>query len=143
MGVNAATTDDPNGDGRVNFQHFATSSDPLGSQGNEGKFRVLIHQLPAAGTPRVMTYTFPVRSFDSNTSPPRTNYGIYADQVNYYLEADQSLPVSRFLVIDELVPALDAGLPVLHPAWEYRTFFITNSIETLPLGFMQLRVEED
>ena len=143
LGVNAAPSDDPNLDGRSNLEHYAFNTDPLGSGGNEGKTRMAIHQLSDPGGTRVFTYTIPMRSFDIATSAPSTTYVLAADGLNYYVRANQNLPIAPSIVIDEITPPLDAGLPVLDPAWAYRTFYLTDGFDGSQRGFIQFGVEID
>ena len=143
-GVNDGPEDDPNQDGIVNLHHFAFDSHPLGDGTSEMKLR-LTHSLIEGDN--YLTLTVPIRrgtTFSGNL--PLTGL---TDEIKYTLEANNDLDSSWNLVVEEVSPALDAGLPPLRsvsnasiPDWEYRTFRITSPLSSIQNGFIRVGVEK-
>jgi len=140
--VNDAPDDDPNNDGLPNIGHFAFDTDPLGNGGDEGKRRLIVEDV---GGTDYLTYTLPVRTGAVFSGDPPTSNEI--DGIIYTILGDTDLEDPWDLSVVELVPALSAGLPALGDYdgvpgddWEYRTFRLSASFDTLERAFMRAGV---
>lgn len=145
-GTNDGLFDDPNGDGNPNIKHFAFDTDPLsgqpghpGSGGDEGKQRGAVLAMEGGG--RNLTLTIPVRTgavFNNLTGVAPT---LTVDGIVYTVFGDEDLVAPHDFTVNELSPALSVGLPVAGPGYEYRTFYLEQTVESLPSGFLSLGVQ--
>ncbi len=125
--------DDPNEDGILNLDHFAHDSDPMGSNGDEGKRR---YEESTVGVNSYFTLTLPIRTGAVFTgSPLRAT----VDGVRYEVVGFFDLTAGSTTVL-EVTPALSTGLPPLSSAdYEYRTFRLSTPATT---GFLGIELTE-
>ncbi len=114
-GADADKSADPDRDGLNNLGEFALNSKPK-SAVDPGKMRVAVANI---GGSNYLTLTLPVRagvSFTGDTELVGVGSG-----VRYRIQGDTALNAWASDV-DEVAPALSAGLPVPDTGWTYRTF---------------------
>lgn len=140
---NFGLSDDANGDGKPNAYYFALDMNPLTSGNREPK--VAAASQDDSGS-EYLTITAPFRlgaTFTGGISDP-------VDGVIYQVVGDSDL-INPFgdLSVEEVTPALDAGLPTLNDFdttpgadWVYRTFRIATPITNGDVGFLWIDVTE-
>lgn len=141
FGINAGFTDDPNGDGITNLQHFAMATDPLGSGGTEGKQRVSIDSIEGSDH---FTITLPVRAGAVFTNFPAPSATI--DGVTYAIQGTNDLN-SWDVELASVTPALADNLPALgdldgdgNPDWEYHTFRFVEPATPNDNSFSRIKI---
>ncbi|MDP6523865.1 MAG: hypothetical protein QGH15_06560 [Kiritimatiellia bacterium] len=136
LSVNAGALDDADGDGVSNIREFALNGDPLSAAGNN-KERVLTNAV--TGTNHFL-YTFPVRNGAVFTGEGELSGAV--DGIVYSLSGSITLGESNEDV-EELVPALQVGLPQLDTGWSYRTFRLSRPLSELQTGFIRLATDPE
>jgi transcriptional antiterminator Rof (Rho-off) len=132
-GADADPTSDPDFDETVNLLEFAIDGNPK-SGISSGKMACRVADI--AGEP-ALTFTLPVRNgavFSGANSLTATK-----DDVEYIVRASADLSAWT-LDVDEVTPALSAGLPALNDGWSYRTFRIAGPVSLRPKAYFQLGV---
>jgi len=137
FGVNDGFSNDPNGDGVPNIQHFGLDSDPLGSGGTKGKQRAALHD-PGTGVD-VFTLTVPLRS-GMIFSGPGVSPTLNGDGIVYTIHGDTDLAAPHDLAVEEVTPALGVSLPALNAGYEYRTFRLTDTTSDQARGFLSIEI---
>lgn len=142
VGVNDGYFDDPNSDGLPNINHFAFDSDPLGFAGEECKRRI---GSTVIADQDYLTLTLPIRNGAAFSGLPLQSNVV--DGLRYEILGDTELVDPWVLQVVELIPAQDAGLPVLgdydaNPGadWSYRTFRLLDPLSASPRYFMKAGV---
>jgi hypothetical protein len=144
-GVNTGFFDDPNQDRRPNIHHFAFGTDPLGNGSDEGRIALAVVEV---GGLEYLTLTLPVRSGAVFSGIPlRSNV---VDGISYEIQGDADLQDPWDQQVVEVVPALDAGLPVLGDFngvaggdWQYRTFRLGVPLSDSPRYFLRAEVSPE
>jgi len=144
LGDNDGFNDDPNNDGRLNIEHFAFDTDPLGDGSDEGKTRNSIENITSED---YLTLTLPVRVGAVFSGDPLSSAAV--DGITYAILGDDDLQDPWDLTVEEVTPALDAGLPALDDYdgvtgadWEYRSFRLSDPVSTRPHAFLKTEVSE-
>lgn len=133
-GADAAFTADPDKDSSINLAEFALNSNPKAAA-DSGKVRVAVANLAGQD---YLTLTLPVRTgiaFTGATELSGTGSGI-----RYRIQGDPDLSLWTGDV-DEVAPALSAGLPLLETGWTYRTFRIAAPITAGARQFLRSKFE--
>ncbi len=136
---------DSNNDGKPNYFHFATATDPMGLGVNEGKSAMSAEEEEAEYH---LTITVPIRLGATFSGTPLTSAPI--DGVIYTILGDSDLGAPfGDMSVEEVTPALTSGLPALDDLddipgadWEYRTFRLINPVADNAPGFMWISVKE-
>ncbi len=135
-GNDALRGSDPDRDGMINLLEFALDSNPS-TGANSGKTRTAISNIDLE---RALTYTLPVRSGATFTGA--TSQTALIDTVNYTIQGADQLAIWDTMVISEVIPALDAGMPPLNSGWSYRTFRTPGSIVGDPADFIRAKIND-
>ena len=128
--------DDPDGDGCFNIKEFAMGSDPL-SDTDAGKQRVALDPI---GGSKYFTYTFPARH-DANFARDEALLAT-VDRVVYTLDGSFDLNDCDEDV-EELIPALNIGLPALDAGWSYHSFRLSRPVSELSEGYIRLGISPE
>ena len=136
LNENGDALDDPDGDGVSNLQEFALNGDPLSGVGSD---KGVVGTGEIDGTNR-FTYTFPVRTGAVFSGVGELSASV--DGIIYSLSGSVTLGESSEDV-EELVPALEDGLPTLDTGWGYRTFRLSRPLLELDAGFIRLATEPE
>ena len=145
-GVNDGPAQDPDGDGRKNFEEFAFDGNPL-SGSNDGK---IVGKVATVGSDRVLTLTLPVR-VGATFSGATELVSNAIDNLIYTIQGSDQLSAWG-LDIDEVTggdaATIQTGLPPLsdidgntNPDWTYRTFRTPGAITADPADFIRAKVE--
>ena len=144
-GVNTGFFDDPNQDRRPNILHFAFGTDPLGNGSDEGRIALGVVEI---GGLEYLTLTVPVRTGAVFSGIPLCSNVV--DGISYEIQGDVDLKDPWDHQVVEVVPALDAGLPVLGDFngvaggdWQYRTFRQGLPLSTSPQYFIRVEVSPE
>ncbi len=135
IGENADPTSDADKDDAINFLEFGLDGNPQ-SGAADGKLHHAVTDI--AGEP-AFVLTCPVRTgavFSGANSLIAAQ-----DGVQYEIRAGTDL-TAWTLDVDEVTPALDAGLPVLNPGWSYRTFRVAGPATAFSRVFFQVAVSQ-
>ncbi|QUE51609.1 autotransporter-associated beta strand repeat-containing protein [Luteolibacter ambystomatis] len=134
-GVNNGKSQDPDGDGVINFTEYAFDGDPL-SGGRVGK---RITKVATVGSENVLTLTFPVRTTASFMGGSSAS----GDGVTYTVQASVDLSIWNQIPVSETPTTGAGGLPTLSPGYSYRTFYVPGSDPALnPKLFMRAIITE-
>lgn len=135
-GTAQSLSEDFNGDGTLNFEHFVFASNPKSTSFS----KPLIHselthvvQQGGGGTNSYYNVTFPIRG-----AIPLVDGRISGNGINYRFHAARKPAQPDNLTVREISPALTGELPPLPPGYLYRTFQIEEAIETTDSGFLWL-----
>jgi len=138
------STDDPDKDGRENTLEFALDDDPNNAS-TSGK--VVSSVTNINGDDR-LTLTFPVRAnavFSAAAPDQKVMESAPVDGLIYRVESSNNLvfgDASSATLVEEVTPALSAGLPALNSGWTYRTFSISINPADTSANFMRIAVEQ-
>jgi hypothetical protein len=134
-GADIDPTSDPDNDGSINYLEFALDRNPR-SSANDGK---LTHQVTEIAGESAAVLTLPVRN-GAVFSGPNALTGV-AGGARYEIRASTDL-VAWNLDLDEVTPALAAGLPALGAGYSYRSFRLTGPLSARSCAFFQVAVSQ-
>lgn len=134
-GENADPTSDADKDEAINLLEFALDGNPQSGM-NDGK---LIHRIAEIGGEAAFTLTCPVRNGTVFTGDSALSGTL--DGVRYEIRASSDL-TTWALNVDEVTPALSAGLPALASGWSYRTFRIAGPVSASNRAWFQVAVTQ-
>lgn len=134
-GENADPTSDADNDEAINFLEFALDDNPQ-SGAASGK---LAHAVQDVGGEQAFTFTCPVRN--GAVFQGASSLTAVQDGVQYEVRAGSDL-ASWALDIDEVTPALAAGLPQLSNGWSYRTFRVAGPVSSYSRVYFQVAVTQ-
>jgi hypothetical protein len=136
LGALSGINDDPDGDGKANLIEFALNSNPASAlcSGME-KCNSVVANL--AGIP-ALTFTLPVRNGVTLTGA--TELSGAAANVRYRIQGSTDLSAWT-ADVDEVTPAITAGLPATDAGWTYRTFRLPGPVTTVEKTFIRVAVE--
>jgi autotransporter-associated beta strand protein len=143
-GVNDGKTQDPDNDGRTNFQEYAFDGDPL-SGANDGK---IVGKIATVAGSNVLTLTLPVRAGAVFSDDPTTHEEVSApiDGVIYHIQGGSDLAAWTDNVTEVTgadATAIQSGLPTpLSGGWTYRTFRVAGTVSGTPADFIRAKVTE-
>jgi len=134
---------DPDGDGVTNLEEFGLDDDPT-SGAASGK---VVGKIADVGGTNYLTLTFPVRGTPFFAYSEPNFAGMESDPVDgivYRVQGASDLIFEGVneTNVDEVDPAIVAGLPPLNVGWTYRTFRTASEVGTDPKDFMRILVEE-
>ncbi|MGJ8653905.1 MAG: hypothetical protein ACSHX8_11570 [Opitutaceae bacterium] len=135
LDVNDAPTDDPDGDGRSNFEEFAFDGNP-NSATSDSRSRTAFINIASAD---YFTLTLAIRdgaNFSGASSLAASIHGI-----DYQIRGSSDLS-NWSAAIAEVSPALDTGLPSLNDGWSYRSFRYPTSRANAAKAFLQALASE-
>lgn len=143
-GVNDGKTQDPDMDGRTNFQEFAFDGDPL-SGANDGK---IVGKVATVAGGRTLTLTLPVRAGAVFSDDPTTHEEVSApiDGVIYHIQGAANLAawtenVTEVTGADAIT--IQSGMPLpLGAGWTYRTFRVPGTVSSQATDFIRAKVTE-
>ena len=95
-------------------------------------------RIASVGAEDAFTITVPVRSGVTLSGAAALTGSV--DGVTYFFEGSDDLSAWA-LDIDEVTPALSAGLPALPTGWEYRSFRAPGPVTADAADFMRVRVQ--
>lgn len=133
-GAAAGPAADPDGDGWANILEFGVNGNPA----SRSLTAAVAGRIATLGGEPAFTITVPVRSgavFSGAAALAAT-----ADGVTFVIEGSDAADAWT-LDVDEVTPALSAGLPSLPDGWEYRTFRTPGSVNTDAADFMRVKVQ--
>ncbi|HEX2749069.1 MAG TPA: hypothetical protein VHM91_13770, partial [Verrucomicrobiales bacterium] len=133
-GPDADRNADPDGDGANNLSEFALNGDPKSGIAS-GKLRAAIATVSGSS---VFTLTLPVRSgiaFSGATELTGSGSG-----VRYHVQGSDDLSTWT-LDVDEVTPALSAGMPALDAGWTYRTFRTPGPVSADNRDYLRVGIE--
>jgi hypothetical protein len=135
-GATAASSADPDGDGKSNHYEFALDDNPV-SGASSGKVRqtTVSHN---GVTAQVLTIPMRLGALPAASDPPGGElvFEVAADGLRYRIQGSANLV--HWTVTMTEVPAVTAGLPQLSPGYEYRSFQSAGGF----LEFVRVRVEQ-
>ena len=134
-GADIDPTSNPDNDGALNLLEFALDGNPQ-SGASDGK---MSHAVTDLGDEQAFTLTIPVRNgavFSGDSALTATR-----DGVQYVVQASADL-AAWTLDVDEVTPALTAGLPALNTGWSYRTFRVAGAVSAYSRVFFQVAVSQ-
>lgn len=129
---------DPDEDGKTNNFEFATDDNPT-SAASSGK---VVGKVADIGGDNALTLTLPVRGTPLFSPDGPTGSGMGSDPVDgliYRIQgaADLLFEGDNESLVDEVVPALDSGLPALNSGWSYRSFRTDGTTATDATDFIR------
>jgi hypothetical protein len=134
-GADADPTSDADSDAAINLLEFALDGNPQ-SGANDGKLHHAVTDL--SGAP-AFTLTCPVRN--GAVFSGADSLSAVQDGVQYVVRAGADLSAWT-LDVDEVTPALTAGLPTLNNGWSYRTFRVSGPVSGMSRVFFQVGVSQ-
>ncbi len=132
-----APGEDPDGDGVINRIEYALNDNPT-SGAASGK---VVGSVQDVGGDDVLTLTLPVRGSGTPFSGATEQVSDAVDGLVYRIQGSDDLVDWTSMVISEVTPALDAGLPPLDDGWEYRTFRTPGTVDADPMDFIRPVIE--
>lgn len=142
---NNGKTQDPDNDGKTNYEEFAFDGDPK-SGATGGKTVVKVATVNGQS---VLTLTMPIRANAVFPGPvnPGELVSASVDGVTYHIQAGADLVTFPFGVDQvfgtDVTSGLPANLPTLTPGWTYRSFYVPGSDPSgNPYIFMRAKVTE-
>jgi len=133
LGVNDGSSDDPDKDGRTNFEEFAFDGDPL-SGADDGKTR---YRFVDDGGTSYFTLTVPIRNGIIFTGSPLSSE---VEGITYTVLADDDLVGTDLSVQQRSAGSDSSRLPAPSSGYSYLSFRIQNP--SAPRAFMWLEVTE-
>jgi hypothetical protein len=133
--------DDPDGDGRSNFDEFALGTDP--NRGDGGNIHVAVGDADGEGPETsVLVMTLPVRDGAIFTADGNGNRTGTADGVSYRVQGSFDLQAWT-AAISEVTPnsAFTNNLPTLDAGWTYRSFRVPGQTADTPRAFLRVIIE--
>jgi len=130
-GADLTKTGDPDGDGLNNLLEFAHDGDPSSGSAS-GK---VVEKIDSG----YLTLTLPVRQGATFTGAGPLTATLAGDGLVYSIEGSGDLATFASGV-EEVTPALSAGLPAVNSGWSYRTFRLTNPVTSAAAGFLRSEV---
>ncbi|MGJ8639704.1 MAG: beta strand repeat-containing protein [Opitutaceae bacterium] len=139
IGVNDGPTDDPDHDGRSNFEEFAFDGNPL-SGTPDGNRHFSMIDYGTSG--KVIALTLPVRSGANFVADPGGgSLSASVDELKYTIAGSADLE-SFALDVIEIPVVIDPGTTTPSTGWEYRSFILNQSTDSSPQGFLRAEVED-
>lgn len=128
----AAAGADPDGDGFTNAMEFLVNGNPVSNAVNVP----LTFGRAVAGADEVFTLTIPFRT--GATFAGAAALSASAEGATCIIEGSEDL-AAWTMDMDEITPAITAGLPALPSGWEYHTFRTPGALSGDPSDFVRVR----
>lgn len=128
----AAAGADPDGDGYTNAMEFLVNGNPV----NRAVAVPLTHGTATVGAEEAFTLTIPFRT--GSTFAGAAALSASAEGATCIVEGSEDL-AAWTVDMDEVTPAITAGLPALPTGWEYHTFRTPGAVSGDPSDYVRVR----